>query len=114
VRSIVDRFLEHSRIVRFENAGQPEFWLGSADWMPRNLDERVEVMCRVRSAAVAARLEDILAIYRSDEVKAREMQPDGTYVHPRAERGVRAQVAFMQRSTLALRSEDDVLDSADA
>ena len=106
VRSIVDRFLEHSRIVRFENAGQPEFWIGSADWMPRNLDERVEVMCRVRSPAVATRLEDILSIYRSDDVKAREMQSDGTYVQPRAARGVRAQLAFMQRSALALRPDD--------
>jgi polyphosphate kinase len=111
VRSIVDRFLEHSRIVRFENAGQPEFWIGSADWMPRNLDERVEVMCRVRSPSIAARLEDILTIYRSDEVKARQMQSDGSYLRPRGARGVQAQLAFMQRSSaLALRA-DDALES---
>src|SRR5690606_41576374 len=55
VRSIVDRFLEHSRAVRFENGGQPELWIGSADWMPRNRSGRVHGMCRVPSPAIVPR-----------------------------------------------------------
>jgi polyphosphate kinase len=76
VRSIVDRFLEHSRIVRFEAGGSPELWFGSADWMPRNLDGRVEVLCRARSEGVRKRLEEILDVYVRDDVKARELLPD--------------------------------------
>jgi polyphosphate kinase len=101
VRSIVDRFLEHTRVVRFENGGRPELWIGSADWMPRNLSGRVEVMCRIRSDAVAQRLEEILDVYRRDDVKARVLLPDGT--HRRAERsgGGHAQEWLIQRATAA-------------
>lgn len=98
VRSIVDRFLEHTRVVRFENAGKPEFWIGSADWMPRNLRGRVEVMCRIRSEAIAQRLEEILDVYRHDDVKARELGPDGVYRRIPAGAGVRAQDWLMQRA----------------
>jgi len=77
VRSIVDRLLEHSRILRFENGGNREHWIGSADWMPRNLDRRVEVMCRVRAEALRERLDGILDVYLRDDVKAREILPDG-------------------------------------
>jgi polyphosphate kinase len=99
VRSIVDRFLEHTRIVRFENGGQPEHWIGSADWMPRNLSGRVEVMCRARADHVAQRLEEILEVYRHDDVKARELLADGSYRRPPVRRGVRAQEWLMQRAT---------------
>ncbi len=97
VRSIVDRFLEHSRVLRFENGGQPEYWIGSADWMPRNLDRRVEVMCRVRAAPLCERLDGILQLYLQDDVKAREILPDGS--HRRVERvqGLRAQDALMRQ-----------------
>jgi len=99
VRSIVDRFLEHTRVVRFEDDGKPELWIGSADWMPRNLSGRVEVMCRVRSPAIAQRLEEILGVYRRDDVKARELQPDGSYRRGSRARGVRAQEWLTQRAS---------------
>jgi polyphosphate kinase len=98
VRSIVDRFLEHTRVVRFENAGRPEIWIGSADWMPRNLRGRVEVMCRIRSESIAQRLEEILDVYRHDDVKARELGSDGTYRRVPTGAGVRAQDWLMQRA----------------
>jgi polyphosphate kinase len=97
VRSIVDRFLEHSRIVRFEAGGQPELWFGSADWMPRNLDGRVEVLCRARAEGVRRRLEEILDLYVRDDVKARELLPDGSYRPAEGSFGVRAQEILMGR-----------------
>jgi polyphosphate kinase len=84
VRSIVGRFLEHSRIFYFENGGEGEIYLGSADWMPRNLYERVEVQFPIRDAGHRARIRDeILAAYLADNAKARILRPDGTYVSAR-------------------------------
>jgi len=81
VRSIVGRFLEHSRIFHFANGGDEETYLGSADWMPRNLFERCEVVFPVRDAATRARIHDaILPALLADTTKARLLQPDGTYV----------------------------------
>lgn len=81
VRSIVGRFLEHSRIFHFANGGHDEIYLGSADWMPRNLFERCEVVFPVRDPAVLARIHDeILPTYLADTVKARIQQPDGSYI----------------------------------
>jgi len=81
VTSIVGRFLEHSRIYYFRNAGQEEIYLGSADLMPRNLDRRVEVVFPVRDPKLIRHLHDeVLAIYLADTVKARHMQPNGGYV----------------------------------
>jgi polyphosphate kinase len=80
VRSIVGRFLEHSRIFHFANGGDDEIYLGSADWMPRNLFERCEVAFPVRDPAVKARIHDeILPAYLADTIKARIQQADGTY-----------------------------------
>lgn len=80
VRSIVGRFLEHSRILYFDNDGSPECYLGSADLMPRNLDKRVEVLFPVEAPALVERLRnEILGSYLADNLKARIMQPDGTY-----------------------------------
>jgi len=80
VRSIVGRFLEHSRIFHFANGGDDEIYLGSADWMPRNLFERCEVVFPVRDPVVKARIHDeILPAYLADTIKARLQQPDGTY-----------------------------------
>jgi polyphosphate kinase len=80
VRSVVGRFLEHSRIFHFANGGDDEIYLGSADWMPRNLFERCEVAFPVRDPAAKARIHDeILPAYLADTVKARLQQPDGTY-----------------------------------
>jgi polyphosphate kinase len=81
VRSVVGRFLEHSRIFHFANGGELEIYLGSADWMPRNLFERCEVVFPVRDPAAKARIHDeILPAYMADTVKARLQQPDGTYL----------------------------------
>ena len=81
VRSIVGRFLEHSRIFHFANGGEDEIYLGSADWMPRNLFERCEVVFPVRDPAVKARIhEEILPAYMADTLKARLQQADGSYV----------------------------------
>jgi polyphosphate kinase len=81
VRSIVGRFLEHSRIYYFQNGGEEEAYIGSADLMPRNLDRRVEVLAPVRSAALIRRLRDeVLAVYLSDNAKAWELRGDGRYV----------------------------------
>ncbi len=81
VRSIVGRFLEHSRIFHFANGGEDEIYIGSADWMPRNLFERCEVAFPVRDPAAMARIHDeILPAYLADTTKARLQQSDGTYV----------------------------------
>ncbi len=81
MRSIVGRFLEHSRIFHFANGGSDEIYLGSADWMPRNLFERCEVVFPVRDLAALARIHDeILPAYLADTVKARLQQPDGSYL----------------------------------
>jgi polyphosphate kinase len=81
VRSIVGRFLEHSRIFHFANGGSDEIYTGSADWMPRNLFERCEVVFPVRDPVALARIHDeILPAYLADTVKARLQQPDGAYI----------------------------------
>jgi polyphosphate kinase len=81
VRSIVGRFLEHSRIFHFANGGNGEIYLGSADWMPRNLFERCEVTFPVRDPAAIARIHnEILTAYMADTVKARIQQPDGNFL----------------------------------
>jgi polyphosphate kinase len=81
VRSIVGRFLEHSRIFHFANGGDDEIYMGSADWMPRNLFERCEVAFPVRDPAAKARIHDeILPAYLADTIKARLQQQDGTYL----------------------------------
>ncbi len=80
VRSIVGRFLEHSRIFYFANGGEPDIYLGSADWMPRNLYERVEVMFPVKNSALRNRIfDEILATYLKDDGKTRILHSDGTY-----------------------------------
>jgi polyphosphate kinase len=81
VRSIVGRFLEHSRIFYFLNGGEEQIYLGSADWMPRNLYERVEVMFPIKDPLLQERVRrEILESYLADTLKARLLQKDGTYV----------------------------------
>ncbi len=80
VRSVVGRFLEHSRIFYFANAGNEEIYCGSADWMPRNLFERCEVTFPIKDPSLRARLRnEILSAYLADTVKTRLLRPDGTY-----------------------------------
>jgi polyphosphate kinase len=88
VRSVVDRFLEHSRIFYFENACTPEIFAGSADWMPRNFYRRVEVIFPVEDGNLRERIaSELLAIPLRDNVKARFLQADGTWVRARPKRG---------------------------
>jgi len=83
VRSVVGRFLEHSRIFYFANGGDEEVYIGSADWMARNLDRRVEVVVPVLDAELKNYLKDtVIAAYLRDNVKARNMTSDGSYERP--------------------------------
>ena len=82
VRSIVGNFLEHSRIFYFENNGTPKLYMGSADWMPRNLDKRVEIVFPVESERVRDQVMHILEVQLADNVKAHILQPDGSYEKP--------------------------------
>ncbi|MBV9779193.1 MAG: RNA degradosome polyphosphate kinase, partial [Acidobacteriaceae bacterium] len=101
VRSILGRFLEHSRIFYFGNGGDEIIYLGSADLMPRNLNRRVEVLFPVQDHALVRRLRDrILAKYLDDVVAARIMQPDGSYTRPKRQAGrkpVASQMWFLKR-----------------
>lgn len=102
VTSVVGRFLEHTRIYYFANGGQPEIYMGSADLMPRNLDRRVETVFPVEDAALKARLfDEILRISMMDNVKARELQPDGTYKRLQPAKGepaIDSQAWFLERA----------------
>ncbi|PPS45423.1 polyphosphate kinase 1 [Chroococcidiopsis sp. TS-821] len=80
VISIVGRFLEHSRIFYFYNNGQEETFIGSADWMPRNLDRRVEAITPVADPKIAKDLQEILGIMLADNRQAWDLQPDGSYI----------------------------------
>ncbi|HEX8874877.1 MAG TPA: hypothetical protein VF780_09635, partial [Nitrosospira sp.] len=90
VRSIVGRFLEHSRIFYFLNGGSEEIYTGSADWMPRNLYERVEVLTPVRDTLLRERIrQEILDAYLADNVKARCLQRNGSYARVGQTEGTR-------------------------
>ncbi len=80
VRSIIGRFLEHSRIFYFQNGGAPDLYLGSADWMPRNLYERVEVMFPVKDPVLRERVTAILSDYLRDNAKSRMLHASGKYL----------------------------------
>jgi polyphosphate kinase len=83
VRSIVGRFLEHSRIFYFENGGQPKMYLGSADWMPRNFFRRIEIVFPIEDAALRKRLvEQILAVHLADNTKASLLDAEAVYARP--------------------------------
>ncbi len=88
VRSVVGRFLEHSRIYYFANAGAPEVYLGSADLMQRNLDRRVETLFPLEDPAMIAHVhEQLLMVYLNDNTRARILLPDGSYRRARPENG---------------------------
>jgi polyphosphate kinase len=94
VRSIVGRMLEHSRVFYFQNGGEEEVYLGSADWMPRNLYERVEVMFPIKDPLLRERVRrEILESYLADTLKARLLQKDGTYVRTWQAQGKRKPAA---------------------
>jgi polyphosphate kinase len=98
VRSIVGRFLEHSRVYRFENAGNPEIYLASADWTARNFLRRVEISWPLEDALLRDQVENILASYWRDNVKAREQLAEATYVRlPSKGPRLDAQSSFLER-----------------
>jgi polyphosphate kinase len=107
VISVVGRFLEHSRVYYFDNAGDPEVYIGSADLMPRNLDHRVEVLFPLVDEKLIRRVHDgVLERYLTDTVKARRMLPDGTYERKKPagnSRPVNSQEALIARR----KSSDD-------
>jgi polyphosphate kinase len=94
VLSVVDRFLEHSRIIRFENGGSPELFLSSGDWMPRNLQRRVELMFPLLDPAVRERVEQILEITFADGASSWQLQPDGSWTPRRG--GISSQERFIE------------------
>ena len=101
VISVVDRFLEHSRIFYFENGGAPEVYVGSADWMDRNLSRRVEVVFPIEQQELKQRVIDILRMTLADTAKARELLPDGTYRRVVASEGqvpLRSQTRFLEQA----------------
>jgi polyphosphate kinase len=109
VISVVDRFLEHPRIFYFENEGNPEVYVGSADWMDRNLSRRVEVVFPIEQPDLKARMiDEILAVSVADTVKARQLLPDGTYKRVVPEPGgppLRSQSRFLELAAEAERRQ---------
>ena len=101
VISIIGRFLEHSRLWMFGNDGEPEYFFGSADWMPRNLDRRVEVVTPVENPLFQRRLQSVLDVCLSDNRQAWDLQPDGSYVqrHPEEGKGERATHRLLVRDS---------------
>ena len=113
VHSIVGNFLEHARIFYFENGGSPEVYMGSADWMPRNLDKRVEIMFPVEDPALKEQVVHILKVQLEDNVKAQILQPDGTYekIDKRGKVLVTAQKQFCEEAIAMAKAavqQDDV------
>jgi polyphosphate kinase len=99
VRAIVDRYLEHGRVMHFANGGKDEVYISSADWMPRNFHRRIEVMVPIEDNALRARLIDALSVGASDNVKAWALQPDGSYVRVQPKPGapiIRSQSRFIE------------------
>ena len=111
VRSIVGNFLEHSRIFCFRNDGSPEVYAGSADWMPRNLDRRVEIVFPIEDEALQAKAMHILEMQLADTEKAHILQTDGTYerVDRRGKTPVNSQKLFGDEAVNALKN----LENAD-
>jgi polyphosphate kinase len=98
VTSVVDRFLEHSRVFAFGEGAQAEVWASSADWMPRNFVRRIETMFPVEDPLLRQRLlDEVLGVGLRDNAKARRLQRDGTYV-PVAQEGspVRSQMVLLE------------------
>lgn len=108
VRSIVGNFLEHSRIFYFENDENYEIYCGSADWMPRNLERRVEILFPVDRPELKERLLHILQSQLKDNVKASVLQPDGSYVKPdkRGRSAFQSQEAFCREAILEAKAAE--------
>lgn len=115
VFSVLGRFLEHGRIYRFENGGAPEVLIGSADWMRRNLDRRVETIAPVADPALKAELTAILDVYENDNCTAWDLQPDGSWIRRQPPAGAPrrpSQEVFMRRASGKTADEEDVAENA--
>lgn len=109
VRSIVGNFLEHSRIFYFENGGNEDVYMGSADWMPRNLDRRVEIIFPVLEDSLKEKAIHILDVELKDNVKARVLESDGNYVRidKRGKSLINSQRVFVEEAELAIPKIND-------
>jgi polyphosphate kinase len=116
VVSVIGRFLEHSRVYYFENAGEPVVYLASADWMPRNLLRRVEIAFPIADATLRDEIiHEVLPCYLKDRVKARELQADGTYLRLQpadGEERSQAQLHFREHSRRQARKLAEAQNSA--
>lgn len=111
VRSIVGNFLEHSRIFYFYNNGNEEYYMGSADWMPRNLDRRVEIIFPVLDAQIQKEIKHILEVELADNTKAHLLGEDGKYTKPdkRGKVLVNSQIQFCEEAASKLPKQEDLL-----
>jgi polyphosphate kinase len=116
VFSVLGRFLEHGRIYRFENGGAPELLIGSADWMRRNLDHRVETIAPVADPALRAELTAILDVFENDNATAWDLQPDGSWIRrqPRTGAPRASQEVFMALAAGRTTAEAKVTGDAQA
>ena len=112
VRSIVGNFLEHSRIFYFENGGNAEFYCGSADWMPRNLERRVEILYPIDDDGLKESLIHILDVLLADNMRASIMDKDGTYDKPdrRGKQSVCAHDVFKEEAAANVTVEKNYKD----
>ena len=113
VRSIVGNFLEHARIFYFRNGGNEEFYMGSADWMPRNLDKRVEIMFPVEDPVLREKVRHILQVQLDDNVKAHILQPSSIYekIDKRGKVLVNAQETFCEEAIVAAKTQTETVSS---
>ena len=113
VRSIVGNFLEHARIFYFRNGGNEEFYMGSADWMPRNLDKRVEIMFPVEDPVLREKVRHILQVQLDDNVKAHILQPSGIYekIDKRGKVLVNAQETFCEEAIAAAKTQAETVSN---
>ena len=114
VTSVIGRFLEHSRIYTFHNQGQPDYYIGSADWMYRNLNNRVECITPIFDPVLQARLKEILDVTLADQRQGWDLHPDGTYIQrqpdlavPASAQGTHPQLMAMTRKTSQLLVDDE-------
>ena len=101
VYSVLGRFLEHGRIYRFENGGDPEIFIGSADWMKRNLDRRVETMAPVTDPSLAAEIDAIFEVLENDNQTAWDLRPNGSYKRRSPKKGEPVRAAQQEFIRLA-------------
>lgn len=113
VRSIVGNFLEHSRIFYFANDGKPEYYCASADWMPRNLERRVEIMFPIEKPELRKKLMTILEMLLKDTVKAHILSPKGSYdkIDKRGKGSYNAQLEFGHMAMAAAQEQNDLINN---